>query len=314
MKKLLPRIILILLPIVGYFVMFFIFEPYNYFGLKSTANTNSVIYRTRSFIQQPSDSIIIGDSRLAHLDMELVQELTGERYSNLCFGGASVTEALDLYEFALKNNSNLKNVVLSISFYTLNTDYYRDRTDQIELVVNNPIAYMTNFSYNFEMLNEIRLLLRGERSEVSMEQGIWEPSDFVDDEGNPLPYRQNILDYAKDSVYPNSVGYDLNDDAVDRIIAIAEECKKLGINFTLVLPPAHVSITELVIEPLGIDLVMEEVIKRFESEGITVIDYEQDKLIEYPEEMFYDGFHLDPVTGLPEFTTTLFTQDIETMR
>ncbi len=310
MKKLLFRISLLLLPVVGYFVLFFIFEPYNYFGLKEHANTNSVIYRTRAYLQSPSDSIIVGDSRLAHLDMDLVGEVSDEDYKNLCFGGASITEAMDLFDFALATNPELENVVLSISFYTLNSSYSRDRTDQIELVVENPVAYMTNFSYNVEMLNEIRLIMQGQRSGVSMEQGVWEPSDFVDEQGEPLAYRQNLIDYAEDSIYPNSDNYSLNIDAVERIIDINEQCAELGIDFTVVLPPAHESITELVIKPLGIDVVMFDTIDRLRQEGVNVVDYEHDKLVEYPDEMFYDGFHLDPVTGLDKFTTQLFGEDI----
>ncbi len=313
MKKLILRISIILLPIIAYFVVFFIFEPYNYFGLKEVANTNSVIYRTRAYLQEPSDSILVGDSRLAHLDMDLVEQIAGERYSNLCFGGASVTEAMDLYEFAEQNNPELKNVVLSLSFYTLNTAYYKDRTEQIEKVVNNPLAYMTNFDYNIEMLNEIRLNLRGERSGVSMEQGVWLSEDYVDEQGNPLPYRQNLIDYAE-LIKAESEGYVLNHEAVDRVIDIANECKDLGINFTVVLPPAHESITEYVIEPLKIDTEMKKILDRLEDEGITVLDYEQNKLVQYDQDMFYDGFHLDPVTGLPEFTKRLFSEDLTTVR
>ncbi len=310
MKKLLLRIALLLLPVVGYFVLFFIFEPYNYFGIKEYANTNSVIYRTRAYLQDPSDSIIVGDSRLAHLDMELVGELTGKEYKNLCFGGASITEAMDLFDFALKTNPELKDVVLSISFYTLNNSYSRDRTDQIELVVENPLAYMTNFNYNLEMLNEIRLILQGQRSGVSMEQGVWEPSDFVDENGEPLPYRQNLIDYAEDNIYPNSENYTLNTAAIERIIKINEQCTELGINFTVVFPPAHESITELVVKPLGIDIIMLDTIERLRQEGVDVVDYEHEKIVAYPDEMYYDGFHLDPVTGLGEFTSRLFTEDI----
>ncbi len=313
MKKLLLRIFFILLPIAGYFVLFFTFEPYNYLGIKDTANTNSVIYRTRAYLQQPTNSILVGDSRLAHLDMDLVEQLSGDRYSNLCFGGASVTEAMDLYEYALKINPQLENVVLSLSFYTLNTAYYKDRTEQIEKVVENPLAYMTNFDYNLEMLNEIRLNLRGESSGVSMAQGVWTAEDFVDENGDPLPYRKNLLDYAE-IIKVESEGYTLNHSAVERVIEIATECEDAGINFTVVLPPAHASITEYVIEPLGISTEMQEVLALLKSEGIAVLDYEQSKLVEYDQEMYYDGFHLDPVVGLPLFTERLFTEDLPSLR
>ncbi len=169
---------------------------------------------------------------------------------------------------------------------------------------------MTNFDYNLEMLNEIRLIMQGERSGVSSQQGDWQPSDYVDENGNPLPYRQNILTYATETIYNATENYTLNHAYVDRVVETAKKCEELGIDFTVVLPPAHESITEYVIEERAIDDEMTKVLAIFAENNITVIDYEIEKLIEYPEEMYYDGFHLDPVTGLPEFTRQLFEVDL----
>ena len=108
MFKLAKKLVIILLPIAIYFAAFVYFEPYNYFGIKqSEYNGDSAIVRVRNYNADPADVIIVGDSRMAHFDMELVESLVGEKVGNLAFGGASFNEAMDLLEYALDVNPDV---------------------------------------------------------------------------------------------------------------------------------------------------------------------------------------------------------------
>ena len=95
MKKIIPKVALALAPIVLYLAVFVAFEPNNYFGLRATGSDNSPISRIRAFEKDPHDSIILGDSRMAHFDMDLVDEVSGTQWSNLAYGGASLEESID---------------------------------------------------------------------------------------------------------------------------------------------------------------------------------------------------------------------------
>ena len=162
MRKLLGRLCLFLLPVALYLALFVAFEPYNYFGLRAGAtDTNQPIYRVRSYLQQPENVIFLGDSRMAHLDMELAGEILGTPCSNLAFGGASEQEMIDLFWFAAEENPNLERVYLEVSFYTMNRYYDKDRAGNIRTVAENPLAYMLNLSYNLEMLANLKNTLTG---------------------------------------------------------------------------------------------------------------------------------------------------------
>lgn len=88
MKKILPRLALLAAPFLVYFALFFAFEPYDYFGVKGGASSeDSVITRVRAYLSAPEDAIILGDSRMAHFDMNAVAEASGRGWSNLAFGG-----------------------------------------------------------------------------------------------------------------------------------------------------------------------------------------------------------------------------------
>ena len=79
MTKLLKKLALAMVPVVIYFAIFIYFEPYNYFGLKHNEYvSDSAIVRVREFNKAPADILILGDSRMAHFDIDLVESIVGE--------------------------------------------------------------------------------------------------------------------------------------------------------------------------------------------------------------------------------------------
>ena len=103
-------------------------------------------------------------------------------------------------------------------------------------------------------------------------------------------------------------GYSLSEENIARLIEVADYCAANGIRFTVVMPPVDSSITDLVLEPLGIDQIIEGYLPRL-TVHMRVLNYEYPRL-EWDQDKFYDGFHLDPVRGLPEFTEMLFKTDL----
>ena len=137
MKKILPRLALLAAPFLVYFALFFAFEPYDYFGVKGGASSeDSVITRVRAYLSAPEDAIILGDSRMAHFDMNAVAEASGRGWSNLAFGGASLNESIDLFYLAAENNPSLNTCYFGVSFYTLRAGDSRNRMEAIGTVVS----------------------------------------------------------------------------------------------------------------------------------------------------------------------------------
>lgn len=309
MARLSKKLAIVLLPIFIYFALFVYFEPYNYFGLKQSEYTaDSAIVRVRNYNENPSDVIILGDSKLAHFDMDKVEEYVGEDVGQLSFGGASFNEGIDLFYYAVKRNPNIHTVYFGASFYTLNQSYYKDRMSQISTTAENPLAYMLNFSYNIEMLNEVKWFLLGVKNVASVHHEDWPESDYYNEDGTPRKYRRNLEEYA-DIIYDvcTTVPYKLNQDQVDRYIQMAKYCEENGIKLYTVMPPIDESLRELVVDPLGIDKEILSFIEQV-SPYTEVLNYEYPQTeSEYTSDMFYDGFHLDTYSGLPVFTKELFS-------
>ncbi len=308
MKDIIKKLGILFIPVVIYFALFVYFEPYNYFGLfDDEYSGDSAMARVREFNLQPADTIILGDSRMAHFDMDLVESLVGEEVSQLSFGGASFNESLDLLEYAMDYNENLKTVYFGASFYTLNESYFKDRMSQIETVSTNPIAYMLNFSYNIEMLNEILYAVKGIENVAEKEEGIWEDSDYYYEDGTKRKYRKNLEEFALENILPvvENPQYKYDEEDVLRYIEILKECNEKGITVYTVLPPLDDSLKELVVEELGLEIYID----RFINEVVPyseVLNYEYNEVNPFTQDEFYDGFHLDPVRGLEKFTIMLF--------
>ena len=83
MKHIIKKLALLFVPVYLWFAFFVAFEPNNYFGIKKTASSSQPVARVRAYEQSPGTNLIIGDSRLAHFDMDLVDSLTGQSWR--CF-------------------------------------------------------------------------------------------------------------------------------------------------------------------------------------------------------------------------------------
>ena len=305
MTKLLKKLALAMVPILIYFAIFIYFEPYNYFGIKNNEYSgDSAMYRVREFTKAPADVIILGDSKMAHFDMAQVEEYVGESVSQLSFGGASFNESMDLLEYALEENPDVHTVYFAASFYTLNESYYKDRMSSIETTATNPFAYMLNFNYNIEMLNEIKWFVQGIKNVAEPHHKEWKHSDYYEEDGTPLPYRRNLMEYA-DTIKGVCENYSYDTADVQRYIELAKMCQDKGVKLYTVMPPMDDSLKELVVEPLGIHNHILSFIDSV-SPYTEVINFEYNETNVFSEDLFYDGFHLDVYSGLPLFTQMLF--------
>ncbi len=306
--KFFGKLALALLPVAAWLCFFIAFEPNDYFGLRGEGSLNAPVSRIRAYENDMTDNVILGDSRMAHFDMELVEEVSGEAWSNVSYGGASLDESIDEFYYLYELNPDIQNVVFGVSFYTLNNNYRTvNRMATVKTQLENPAAYLFNLEYNINALTVFKdeVLLGLPDVEETAEHT---PDEYVDENGEALPFRSDLIDYAENSLAPVCENYAVNEAALERLLDLAAFCEEHGVNFTVVFPPMDESVRVLVAQPNGIDDTMADVLARLADAGVRVLDYEWENDPGYPDTAYYDGFHLDTVHGLPEWTKTLFTE------
>ena len=326
MKHLCKKLVLLAIPILLYLAFFIAFEPNNYFGLRNSAASTAPIARVRAFVDNPGDYLLLGDSRLAHFDMEAAAQTSRKPWQNLAFGGASLRETLDLAEFALQKNPNIKEMVIGLSFYTLNTKYDTDRMSSLQDTLANPLAYILNLEYNVNTLTSFtnwtiwaKQTLSGETSitwaeaQVEQETGDWiYPADYTASDGTIYPVHTKLAEYPQ-LILPNCQNWSLNQSQIQRLLDFAASCESQGIAITILLPPMADNVLEEVCNPLGITTQMTETVlptlqQAAEQTGFVVLDYEWQNRPDFEDDrQFFDGFHLDTQYGLPAFSQMVFS-------
>ncbi len=310
MSKIFRNIALLLLPILLYYAVFLAFEPNNYFGLRSSTPSGVVFGAIRQYRESPTDAVILGDSRMAHFDMDELQGSTAERFSNLAFGGASLKESLDLLDWLLEDYPQIDEVMFGFSFYTLNQNYGLDRFETIERAIQNPFVYLTSLSYNLEALQNVGVVLSGGvigggESETK-DPATYEWADYTNPKtGDTATLRTDIIAHLENMHSYNS-NWQANTAQFERLLDTIERCERQGIRFVVVLPPAHPAIAQQVLQPYGIEEEMLPLIAQLSASGATVLDYEITDRPNFSEEQYYDAFHLDYERGLPAWTEMLF--------
>ncbi|MEG2697880.1 MAG: hypothetical protein RR951_03030, partial [Ruthenibacterium sp.] len=316
MKKILPKLALALLPLAAYFALFLAFEPNNYFGLRKNVSTNNPISRIRAYEAAPQSAIILGDSRMAHFDMALVNQTAGRPYANVAYGGAGLDESIDEFYYLYGKNPFIDKVVFGLSFYTLNAAYKPvNRMSTVATQLANPAAYVFNLEYNVNtitvMADRLRYALRGEAYTDLEETAEHSPAEYADADG-ALPARADLIDYAATlyancaakgvsllpprvydadgnlsnareisaaaaAVTPADSKFRLNTHALARLAELSAFCAQHNISLTFVLPPMDESVRALVTTPLGIEAAMQPALAALAATGAQVLDYEWTK-------------------------------------
>ena len=304
MKHIIKKLALLFVPVYLWFAFFVAFEPNNYFGIK-TASSSQPVARVRAYEQSPGTNLIIGDSRLAHFDMDLVDSLTGQSWQNLAFGGASLKECVDLANYVLDSGNQVDRILFELSFYTLNSSYNTDRFSALEATLRNPLAYCLNLEYNVNALTVFMDTVKG--TPDTIESGDWTAADYLDDAGNTIPLHKKLYEYPA-LITTRCQNWTLNETELAEFLAMAQRCADRGVELTIVLPPMAANVRTEVCDAFGITAVMQdEVLPLLEKQNFAVLNYEWcTSCITDDDTQFFDGFHLDEKYGLPDWTAELF--------
>lgn len=311
MRRFLAKIALGLVPVLLYCALFVAFEPNNYFGLRAKTPAGAVFGALRAYGRAPTPGVLVGDSRFANLSgLQGLEAETGTAFANLAYGGASMAELLDETRWLLKNHPEIDTVVFEASFYLYNKNYAADRWKFVELGLANPLAYLTNRSYNLEAMQNLLWFLQGQPlgggEQETRDPASYEYRSWQSPAGQSVTLRADIADYLDDIWGSYLHSWAPNLEAHEALLELIADCRESGVRFVVVLPPVHNAVYEELLLPQGIAAEMAPLVAELADAADALLDYELGERPAYGDEHFYDGFHLDYRSGLPAWQAQLY--------
>lgn len=169
MKTFIKKGLLLLFPVLLWGLIVVIVDPFNYFSFSLIDNSakqraeslNTLMYRTIDYMKDPSENMLIGDSRTNALPVDLLEELTGKNWKKLNTNAAKLNEVFDLFYMA-NERLKLKSIVIGINFNMFNEFGYMDRVSGLRKVLDNPLMYVYNVDVAEATLFTMKDLITGE--------------------------------------------------------------------------------------------------------------------------------------------------------
>ena len=280
------------------FALFLAFEPYDYFGLRGSSDYLSApLSLMRQLEREQPDQIILGDSRMANLNVSYIQELTGEPVQMMAFGGAETGEIIELFWYAAEH-TQLKKVVLGLNLYSMLGEQGKGRIPAMEEMASDTGKFIIHGGHWLQAMNSGKMQLKNWLGGL-LNRPDWmeypeDPTDYTLVQNIPQEqgerYRADLEEYLNSLLIKLSAANEVQEETMEDILAIIRYCKEKEIELVIVFPPLHISVWELYDE-LGLLPEMEQMKAVLKAEA-PVIDMEFPNDFTTNDDNFFDGFHL----------------------
>ena len=294
MKRIFRKCCIFLIPFLVVFLLFFWLEPFDYFGLKHNATyLSKPLSAMREVRNEQPANIILGDSRMANLNIEYIEELTGQNWTMLGFGGASLGECIELFWYATEH-TEMKQCVFGINFYSSGGEQGVGRIPLVQGQADHLLTFVSNFNNWLEVVNVIKYQTKNLLAEW-LDKPEWleypeDPTTFdlvpVSDEMGEQ-YHQYLEDYA--AVIRGQLGdsWSMQPETLEKLFAVIDYCEENDIELIFVFPPMSDSVFDLVVTPMGIEPAI-DALKQALIDRATVYDLQFRKAFSAEDANFHD--------------------------
>ena len=271
-------------PIFIYILLVMYIDPFNVIQKESnqrlielkshiSGKVNYPLYRLQGFSDNPTEIILLGDSRTDKLKTKVFDSLTRMNTTNLAYGGGTLPEIIESFWYATKVH-DLKQVYIGINFNLYNADNTMDRVTEAINLKSSPISYLFSQASFKSTSLIIKSIIIGETVNV-------EKPDF-----NKVGFWKYQLESSANNFYRN---YKYPDHYFEGLLEISDYCKKKNIKLIFFTPPTHIDLQQKVNE---FNLVAAEI--RFKADLSKLglfYDFDYPNNLTENKDNFKDPFH-----------------------
>ncbi len=206
MKAFLKKLCLYFVPFFAAVLLFYAFEPADYWNLRgNSAYMSRAVHAARVVQLEHPERIVLGDSRMANVNEGYLEQITGEDWCVMAYGGATLHESIQQFWYAAAR-TQLKEVVFGVTFYTVNDNHLASgRLDTALELADHPLRYLGDFQHWAEAWDGVKTALRNGLSALTGDESLRitadDPSSLTQtfvppQEYNNEGYRVDLYDYS----------------------------------------------------------------------------------------------------------------------
>tara|TARA_Y100000768_G_scaffold279177_1_gene214398 strand:- start:677 stop:1618 length:942 start_codon:yes stop_codon:yes gene_type:complete len=284
MRQFLSKLLIFLSPLIIYFLIVLIIDPFNIFQNYSR-NKNSIVKqicnrvnphlsKLSQFKNNPSEIVFLGDSKVQQLPINRYDTSDQLSKINLSYGGGNIFETIETFNYVV-DNFKPKVVIVGVNFHNFNLSYSHNRVKKVAKIFSNPLAYL--------MSRDVLLFFTVYLKNFFIDGNHAQPKSIKIINNND---KWNIILQTIDSYYSY---YEYPDSIIDKMIYMEDYCKKNNIELVLFIPPIHIDLISKVKE-YGISEEYEN-FKKFIYSFETVYDFNNPNDISINKINFTDPYH-----------------------
>jgi hypothetical protein len=288
MERLLKHFALFSVPFCIYATFIVVTDPFNFLfnhsliaestKQKTAGLINPPLWKMSQFDRTPRPNILVGDSRMGHVPIRAIREITGQQYFNFWYGGATLREMIDTFWFAAKR-TRLQNVVIGINFNVYNDRSFVSRTDTYAEVRANPFMYFVDHG-------------------VARSAVLGAYTDWFHGHANlsiPSMSRRQFWHYQIETAIAKYADYERPKRYRADLEKVTAYCRQNGINCTFIIFPTHVDLQK-VVKKMQLTEEFEEFKRDLASMAVTY-DYDYVNPLTMDASNFADPFHFTDSVG-----------------
>lgn len=286
MNKFIKKLLLFFSIYLLYLGLAYWIDPYDLFRTETNQRLNELeskiafpinqrLYLLKQYTENPSDVVLLGDSRTQSLSASLVEKLTNRSTANLAFGAAAISEIIDTFWYVTKIH-DVHEVYIGLNFNLFNEfDYSGKAKEAIQLMGSPERYFFSKYCYK-SLYHIIKAILTGRETEF----------------GKPQVSKEEFWHYQLDStavLFYNKYKYPENYES--GLKEISSYCEEKGIRLVFFIPPTHIDL-QAIVKDFNLES-EEKAFKMFLSNNGKLLDFDYPSDITSSYDNFLDPFHFN---------------------
>lgn len=244
-KRYFFKALLFALPLIIYGLIILIVDPYNFINLfkvidnrdkfkvvqrtDESSPRGNILWKAVHYKRNPVPNIIIGDSQGKDINVDIIEEQTGEKYFNFCSPGASFSTMFNTFWFATEQ-TKLEKVCFQLAFMNYNAARDYDLWHFAEDYFKRPYEYFTTKEIFFDAIANIAWVTT--RNEKIIQRGY----EYLPPDAMEKLAQQRLNLFFSEYVYPQTIK--------DELEHITDYCRKNNIEYCFLILPVYKGVDE----------------------------------------------------------------------